>query len=81
MGAISPWHLLVVFVTLVIVVAVVAGIAMVIVKASRSKVLSTVHNTKPEGWYTDPQNPTMVRCFDGATWTAHTQPRAQTPHS
>jgi hypothetical protein len=27
-------------------------------------------------WYQDPQNPAMVRWWDGRAWTPHTQPRA-----
>ena len=29
------------------------------------------------GWYVDPHNPTVLRWFDGAAWTAHTSPRTQ----
>ncbi|WP_420750192.1 DUF2510 domain-containing protein [Rhodococcus sp. O3] len=77
----SPWHFLVLFAILAAAVAAVAGIVIVIVKASKSKVPPAVHNAIPAGWYTDPQNPTMVRYYDGGMWTAHTQPRAHTPHS
>jgi hypothetical protein len=27
-------------------------------------------------WYQDPQDPAMLRWWDGQTWTPHTQPRA-----
>jgi len=27
-------------------------------------------------WYQDPQNPAMMRWWDGQAWTPHTQPRA-----
>jgi hypothetical protein len=27
-------------------------------------------------WYPDPQNPAMMRWWDGRAWTPHTQPRA-----
>lgn len=30
--------------------------------------------TVAAGWYTDPQNSTAVRWWDGAQWTEHTQP-------
>lgn len=29
----------------------------------------------PPAWYPDPQNPTLVRWWDGARWTEHTNPR------
>ena len=28
----------------------------------------------PAGWYVDPQNPQLMRYFDGQSWTAQTQP-------
>jgi uncharacterized membrane protein YraQ (UPF0718 family) len=28
------------------------------------------------GWYPDPQNPTLVRYFDGRVWTSSTHPRS-----
>lgn len=31
----------------------------------------------PQGWYPDPQDPTIVRWWDGQQWTSHTHPRAQ----
>lgn len=36
----------------------------------------------PAGWYVDPQNPQLMRYFDGQSWTAQTQPvPAATPQS
>ncbi|MBS2989062.1 DUF2510 domain-containing protein [Rhodococcus erythropolis] len=32
-------------------------------------------NSQP-GWYPDPQNPTIVRFWDGQQWTSQTQPRS-----
>lgn len=31
----------------------------------------------PAGWYVDPQNPQLMRFFDGQSWTTQTQPVAQ----
>lgn len=31
----------------------------------------------PAGWYVDPQNPQLMRFFDGQNWTTQTQPAAQ----
>jgi hypothetical protein len=30
----------------------------------------------PAGWYPDQQDPQLMRWFDGARWTEHTQPRS-----
>jgi len=30
-------------------------------------------------WYPDPQNPAMLRWFDGAAWTEHTAPAVAAP--
>ena len=30
---------------------------------------------QPPGWYDDPSDPTMLRYWDGVTWTSHTTPR------
>lgn len=36
----------------------------------------------PAGWYVDPQNPQLMRFFDGQSWTAQTQPvQAAAPQS
>jgi hypothetical protein len=29
----------------------------------------------PAGWYTDPQEPSVVRWWSGEEWTHHVQPR------
>lgn len=31
----------------------------------------------PAGWHPDPQNPNLLRYWDGQQWTGHTQPRPQ----
>ncbi len=31
------------------------------------------------GWYADPGNPQLIRYWDGASWSVHTQPRPQVP--
>jgi len=33
-----------------------------------------VTNLPPAGWFADPQNPSQLRYWDGATWTEHTHP-------
>src|SRR5215217_4796882 len=33
----------------------------------------------PQGWYTDPHQPTQQRWWDGAQWTEHTAPMSQSP--
>jgi len=33
----------------------------------------------PQGWYTDPHQPTQQRWWDGAQWTEHTAPMGQSP--
>jgi outer membrane murein-binding lipoprotein Lpp len=30
----------------------------------------------PQGWYPDPNDPTIVRWWDGQQWTSHTHPRS-----
>jgi hypothetical protein len=30
----------------------------------------------PQGWYADPNDPTIVRWWDGQQWTSHTHPRS-----
>lgn len=32
-----------------------------------------------QGWYPDPQNPALVRWWDGSAWTAQTQPNPNAP--
>ena len=76
MGALSPVHFLLSLLVLAVVVGVVAGIVLLIVKASKS----TVFGAKRADWYPDPQNPAMARYFDGSSWTSHTQPRRGVPY-
>lgn len=35
--------------------------------------------TTPAGWYPDPHDATVLRYFDGGTWTQHTTPRQTGP--
>jgi Protein of unknown function (DUF2510) len=35
----------------------------------------TTHSNTPAGWYADPQGtPNLLRYWDGAQWTEHTNP-------
>lgn len=74
MGALSIWHILVLLVALAVVVAIVAGVVVLIAKASGPKTPSAPMGQVRAGWYPDIHDPSLVRYYDGLNWTGHTQP-------
>ena len=44
-------------------------------KADSAAAQSDSPHTPSAGWYPDQVDPSLVRWFDGQSWTAHTQPR------
>lgn len=77
----SPWHWMAWLIALVIVVVVVGGIVLLIVKLAKGNSPNTATAGPPPisanpGWYPDPQNPRLMRYFDGRVWTSSTQPGA-----
>lgn len=73
MGAMSPFHILIIFVVLAIVIGALVGVVLLIVKALGSKP-RPVAGAIPAGWYPDPQGAPTQRYWDGAQWTEHTVP-------
>jgi hypothetical protein len=66
---------------LLIVIGVIGAIVSAIVRATRPKTGQQIQppvgwSAGPApGWYPDPQNPAVLRYFDGRVWTSSTQPR------
>ncbi|WP_376782632.1 MULTISPECIES: DUF2510 domain-containing protein [Gordonia] len=78
MGAISWFHWLILLVVLLLVVGVPAIVVVLVVKSTRSRrTISQIPNAAFQpGWYAAPDNPALLRWYDGAQWTPHTRPRS-----
>lgn len=75
MGALSPWHILVILLVVSVVIGAIVGLVMLIVKLAKSKTQPAPQSAVKPGWYPDPHDPSLLRYYDGQAWTAHTQPR------
>ncbi|AOW94011.1 hypothetical protein BFN03_18735 [Rhodococcus sp. WMMA185] len=75
MGSPTPWHFLVILFFVVLILAVIAGVVLLIVKAGKSSNKTPSVQAAVPGWYPDPHDPRFVRWHDGRQWTDHTQPR------
>jgi hypothetical protein len=74
-GAMSPFHILIILVVVAIPVVVIGAIVYAVVASNRKTANYPVgqHSMAP-GWYPDPQNQGQRRWFDGARWTESTMP-------
>ena len=79
--ATSPWHILIVFVILIIPVAIIGTVVYAIFASNRrrSPPGTTLAHTAAPGWYVDPGNPHQVRWFDGTLWTDAVAPTGPVP--
>ncbi|NMO04099.1 DUF2510 domain-containing protein [Gordonia sp. TBRC 11910] len=67
---------------LVVLVALVASVVVVVLLVrsrgqSQSQPTPATYPATPPGWYPAPDDPRLLRWFDGRQWTEHTQPRSQ----
>jgi hypothetical protein len=59
-----------------VVIGIVLGIVVIVraVSKPKSKTPGIVTQSGAPGWYHDPQDPTVMRYFDGRAWTSSTRP-------
>ncbi|AYJ50489.1 DUF2510 domain-containing protein [Rhodococcus sp. P1Y] len=74
MGAVSPFHLLIVLVVVAIPVIIIGAIVYAVVNSNKRSPAPQPMPSAAPGWYPDPSNPHQRRWFDGVTWTDATSP-------
>jgi len=70
MSAFQPWHFLVFVMFVVVVIGIPITVLVLIVRRPRGS--STAQQPPNPGWYPAPDNPRVLRWFDGTRWTEHT---------
>ena len=80
LGSLSIWHWLILLIILAIIVGAIVGFVMLIVRLTKPKSVnpygvSGAPTAPAPGWYSDPNDSSLVRYFDGRVWTSSTQPR------
>lgn len=75
MGAMSPWHFLVLSALLLGAVGTITWVVVLLVRSSGSNTQQLAPTFPQAGWYPDAQGPAILRYFDGNLWTPHTRPR------
>ncbi|WP_235214788.1 DUF2510 domain-containing protein [Rhodococcus opacus] len=75
MGAMSPWHWMIVCAALAVMLAIIIGVIALIVRVVKSGNTAASAHPVPPGWYPDTADARLIRWQDGHHWTEHMQSR------
>lgn len=83
MGGLSPWHWLILLAIFAVIVGGIAGAIVLLMKVVSKSNKAHPYSQRADGlpastapgWYPDPNQPDLMRYFDGQVWTSSTQSR------